>query len=175
MLKTGKMDLEWLMRVYRMSKKIFIEIIIILILIMTSRVHAYQFREYTWGASMAEIEAQLRSETEWVRMEGDRTLITFDRFADEPVQIDFIFTPKTGKLCAIIITVERDKDYKIKGFLIKKYGNPIKEKKSAGSALWMDGPSAIQLRDDLSHLKLIYMHMELYDLYEKERGKKERA
>ena len=158
-----------------MSKRICIEIIIILILIMTPRAHAYQFRDYTWGASMAEIEAQLRSETEWVRMEDDRTLITFDRFADEPVQIDFIFTPKTGKLCAIIITLERDKDYKIKGFLIKKYGNPVKEKKSAGSALWVDGLSAIQLRDGLSHLKLIYMHVELYDLYEKEREKKERA
>jgi hypothetical protein len=158
-----------------MYRRICIEIIIILILIMIPRVHAYQFRDYTWGASMAEIEAKLKSETKWFRMEDDRTLITLDRFADEPVQIDFIFTPKTGKLCAVIIRLERDKDYKIKGFLIKKYGNPVKEKKSAGNALWMDGLSAIQLRENPSHLKLIYMHVELYDMYEKERGKKERA
>ena len=149
--------------------------IIFLILIMTQTLYAYQFRDYRWGTDMTQIESELKSRYEWVRKEDDRTIIIFDQFSNEPVKIDFIFTPKTKKLCAIIITLERDANYRIKAFLVKKYGSPVKEKRSIGNAIWKDSLSAIQLKDGFSHLKLIYMHIELYDLYEKEEEKKEKA
>lgn len=158
---------------YKMLRKTVIAIIMIMIMIQT--VYAYQFRDYRWGSPMVEIEKDLKSNYELVSRVDDRTIVIFDRVIEEPAQLDFIFTPKTKKLCAIIITFEKGANQIIKNFLTKEYGKPIKTKKSIKKAIWMDSVSGIQLKDDYTYLKLIYMHIDLYNLYEKERAKKERA
>ena len=150
-------------------------IAIIIILIMAETVYAYQFRDYKWGSPRFEIEKKLKSNYEIVDMVDDRTLVVFDRVLDEPAQLDFIFTPKTERLCAIIITFKKGVNGKIKKFLKKEYGNPVKTKESMKKAIWMDGTSGIQLKEDYSFSKLIYMHIDLYNLYEQESEKKEIA
>ena len=150
-----------------MCKKIVIGIIMGLVMVQTA--YAFQFRDFRWGANMGEVERALKSEYEWIRKENDRTIIISDRVANEPAQIDFIFTPKTKILCAVIIRFEKDVNYKLIRFLTDIYGKPIKD------GFWIDTFSAIQLKGDYSHLNLIYMHLDLYELFEQEMERKEKA
>lgn len=125
---------------------------------ISQNVFAYQFENFKWGQSLAEVKEGLRGKNaKEINNNSDIGLFYSDKILSTDCYIALVFSPKSKLLASIMITWKTTSiGNDLKKMLIKKYGIPSRPNHFMDKYYWGEGHNSLLLNYTFSETKLIY-------------------